>query len=34
MEPIFPRGENEASEETMVHHGEEGILRLLDVGPR
>lgn len=34
MEPIFPRTESEASEETMVHHGEEGILRLLDAGPR
>jgi len=34
MEPIIPRTESEASEETMVHHGEEGILRLLDAGPR
>jgi len=34
MEPIIPRAESEASDETMVHHGEEGILRLLDVGPR
>jgi hypothetical protein len=34
MEPIIPRSEGEASDETMVHHSEEGILRLLDVGPR
>jgi hypothetical protein len=34
MEPIIPRNESEVSEETMVHHGEEGILRLLDAGPR
>ena len=34
MEPIIPRIEGESPDETMVHHGEEGILRLLDVGPR
>ncbi len=34
MEPIIPRVESEAVEETMLHHSEEGILRLLDVGPR
>jgi len=34
MEPIIPRAESEPPEETMVPHGEEGILRLLDAGPR
>jgi hypothetical protein len=34
MEPIIPGVESEASDETMAHHSEEGILRLLDVGHR
>jgi archaellum biogenesis ATPase FlaH len=34
MEPIVPRSENEVSDETMLHQGEEGVLRLLDVRPR
>ncbi len=34
MEPIIPHVESETSDETMVHNGEDGILRLLDVGHR
>ncbi len=34
MEPIVPRSEAEGADESMIHHGEEGVLRLLDVGSR
>lgn len=34
MEPIVPRAEPEVPEESMMHHSDEGVLRLLDVGPR
>ncbi len=34
MEPIIPRSEGEVAEENLVHGSEDGILRLLDAGPR
>ena len=34
MEPIVPRADSEVADETLVHNSEDGILRLLDVGPR
>lgn len=34
MEPLVPKAENEASEESMLGEGEAGVLKLLDVTPR
>lgn len=34
MEPIIPRAEGEAQDESLLTHEDEGVLRLLDVRPR
>jgi hypothetical protein len=34
MEPIVPKADGEAQDDSMMTHGDEGVLRLLDVRPR
>jgi hypothetical protein len=34
MEPIVPKAEGEVQDDSMMTHGDEGVLRLLDVRPR
>lgn len=34
MEPVIPKAEQEQAEEHMIGSGDEGVLKLLDVGPR